>query len=339
MARVKLEYEQAGFRLAVAAGALTTLTVVGTIGYVIVENANWFDALYMTVITLSTVGFSEIFPLSRIGRVFTMGLIVGGVGTAAYLITTMAQLLAQDVLTKLTRGASMQRQIERVTDHVIVCGYGRLGQIVVEELARSQVPIVIIERDAAKEVELRQSGHPYLLGDATSDELLLAAGLDRARALVAGTSSDPDNVFITLGARERRRDLQIHARGESTESIRRLKQAGANYVLSAYQMGGLSMAASLLRPSVAQFLEIARPRMGHEVDLEEIRISAGAKLVGQELAAIERASHKLRVVALMRGERIDLIPDPNMELAAGDFLVVIGERKSLERLASSAVAT
>jgi voltage-gated potassium channel len=333
---VNLPLERPGFRLAIALAILTALTAIGTAGYMLVEGAYWLDALYMTVITLSTVGFGEIIPLSSAGRIFTIGLILSGVGTAAYLVTSVAQLLAVDVLTKLVLGNPMQKQIDRVSNHVIVCGYGRLGLIVVEELTRNHVPVVIIESNAAREPELKQSTHPYLIGNATLDEVLLNAGLARARAVVAGTNSDPDNVFITLGAREHRRDIHIHARGETSESIRRLKQAGANYVLSAFQMGGLSLAASILRPSVAQFLEIARPRVGHEVDLEEIRVLAGARLIGSKLVDIERERPKLRIVALMRGERIDLIPEQTLQVQAGDYLVVIGERTALERLASVA---
>lgn len=323
-------------RIGLAFASLLLLTVVGTAGYILVEGMHWWDALYMTVITLSTVGFGEVQPLHPAGRVFTVFLIMGGVGTAAYLFTTTAQLLAEDVISKLVLGRTMQKQIDRLSNHVVVCGFGRLGQIVVEELSRSAVPLVIVERDVTREPELRRVGHPYLLGSATSDEVLVAAGIDRARAIVAGTNSDPDNVFITLCARERRRDLRIHARGETAESIRRLRQAGADYAVSAYQMGAISLAASIVRPSVAHFLEIARPRVGVEVDLEEVRVAAGASLVGRDLRAVEAEVPRLRVVAVMRGEAIELVPAEGMKVEPGDLLVVIGERKSLERLATLA---
>jgi voltage-gated potassium channel len=333
---VNLPQERPVFRFILALAILALLTVTGTVGYRLVEHVAWFDALYMTVITLSTVGFGEVIPLSRQGRMFTMGLILSGVGTAAYLFTSMAQLLAVDVLTKLVLGNPMQKLIDKLTGHVIVCGHGRLGQILVEELARHNVPLVIIERDPAKESELKQSAHPYLIGNATSDETLARAGIERARAIVAGTNSDPDNVFITLAAREKSAKLQIHARGETGDSIRRMKQAGADYVISAYQMGGLSLAASIIRPAVSQFLEIARPRKGHEVDMEEIRVLPGAPMVGRTLVEIEHAARKVRIVALLRDERIELVPDEQTRIAAGDNLVVIGERRGLEQLALQA---
>jgi voltage-gated potassium channel len=323
-------------RLFTAIAALAALTALGTAGYMLIEGMRWWDALYMTVITVSTVGFQEVQPLHPVGRLFTVGLIVSSVGTVAYVFTTIAQVLTESVLTKFVLGNPMQKQIDRLNGHVIVCGYGRLGQIVVEELHRNGIPVVILERDQAKDGELKQSGHRYLLGSATSDELLDRAGIARARAIVAGTGSDPDNVFITLAAREKRQDLQIHARGETSEAIRRLKQAGADYVLSAYQMGGISLAASIVRPSVARFLEIARPRFGLEVDLEEIRVRAGASLVGKSLRTLEVATAKLRIVALMRNDRIELVPNEDTPVAAGDFLVVIGDRRSLEKLAQLA---
>ena len=255
------------FRLLVALAALLTLTFAGTLGYVLIEQADWFDALYMTVITLSTIGYGEIFPLSHGGRAFTIVLIVTGVGTVAKHPHEHGASVRQDVFSRLTAGNSMQKQIDRTTQHIIVCGHGRFGQILVEELMHGEVPIVIIERDPQKQAELEKRGLPFVLGNATSDEVLASAGLERAQVIVAATNSDPDNVFITLAARERRSDIRIHARGETAESIRRLKQAGADFVLSPYQMGGLSLAASVMRPAVAQFLRIARPHMGHQVGI------------------------------------------------------------------------
>lgn len=323
-------------RWLIALSVLLTLTFIGTSGYVLVEHVPWFDALYMTVITLSTVGFGEVIPLSRLGRLFTMGLIVGGVGTAAYFITSMAHLLTVDVLAKLATVNSMQSRIDKLSNHVIVCGYGSLGRTVAEELSRGKIAMVILESDLAKQSELEKSKHAFLIANATSDETLVSAGIDRARALVAGTGSDPDNVFITLAARERRSDLMIHARGETSESIRRLKQAGANYVLSPLQMGGLSLAASISRPSVAQFLQIAHPRAGVAVDLEEVRVMQGARLIGSTLAEVEATFQRLRIVTMMRGERTDLIPETSFVIEAGDYLVAIGDRKSLEQLATAA---
>ena len=318
---------------------LASITGVGTVGYVLVEELSWLDALYMTVITMSTVGYGEIVPLSPTGKIFTVFLIMGTVGTALYLLTDIANALLHTSVRDLFRGKDMQARIDQLRDHVIVCGYGRFGRIVVEELERNGVSTVIIESDAGKVSELESIDACYLIGSATSDELLAKAGIGRARAIVVGTGSDPDNVFITLSAREQNAQIRIHARGESKAAIRRLELAGTDQVVSAYQMGGRTMASSILRPAVVDFLEIARPRMGEAVDLEELRLSPGCALCGRTIESLEGEAPRLRVVALKRGEEgIVLVPAGDTEVTAGDHLVVIGERESLQRLAQLSAA-
>lgn len=336
VSRTMLARDRPAFRLILAVSGLVTLTALGTAGYMVVERAHWLDALYMSVITLSTVGFEEVIPLSRAGRLFTICLILGGVGTVGYFVAGLAQLFAVDVLEKLASGNNMQKTIDAMSNHVIVCGYGRFGQIVVQELTRASMTVVVVERDVMRRPELEQAGHAFVLGEATSDEVLSSAGLDRARAIVAGTGSGPDNVFIALAARERRRDILIHARGETPESIRRLKQAGADHVLSPLQVGGLSLGATIVRPAVAQFLELARPARGVSVDMEEVCVMQGARLVGRTLGSVEAEHPRMRVVALLRAEYTHLIPDSSMSLEVGDHLVVIGARSSLDHLATFA---
>jgi voltage-gated potassium channel len=223
---------------------------------------------------------------------------------------------------------------------VIVCGFGRLGHVVAEELARNAVPLVIVERDPEREPELRASGHPYLIGSAVTEEVLRQAGIGRARAIVVGTGSDSDNVFITLSARELNPAVHIHARGESDTALRRLEQAGAHQAVSAYHMGGLRLANAILRPAVVDFLELSRPRYGEQVDLEEVRIAAGCTLAGETVGQVERRAPRLRVVGLKRGEgRIELVPDESAQVRSGDLLVAIGDRESLTRIAQLAASS
>jgi voltage-gated potassium channel len=295
----------------------------------------WLDAVYMTVITMSTVGYGEVAPLHPEGRIFTVMLIVGTVGTAFYLFTDLAHALVETSVQDLFRGKQMQTRIEKLRGHVIVCGYGRFGKIVVEELRRSDTAIVIIESNPVKEVELVKLGEPYLIGLATADDVLDQAGVERARAIVVGTDSDPDNVYITLSARERNPEIRIHARGETEVAIRRLELAGANQVVSAYKMGGRALAASILRPAVVDFLEIARPRIGPAVDLEELVIAGGCALEGKSIDDIERELRRVRIVALKRGDaEIELVPHPETQLVADDHLVVIGDSESLASIAT-----
>jgi voltage-gated potassium channel len=327
-------------RLLIACFGLLALTSVGTVGYMWVEDLDWVDALYMTVITMSTVGYGEVAPLDRVGKLFTIGLIISTVGFAFYSLTLLSEFVIEGRLQKLLWGTSMETRIKQLRDHVILCGYGRFGRVVADELDRHGVPTVVIEQDSERCQELERSGVPHVLGSAVVDEVLQRAGVERARAIVAGTPSDADNVFIALSARERNPAIRIHARGESDAAVRRLRLAGADQVISAYQMGGQRVAASILRPAVVDFLEIARPRRGVAVDLEEVRVGNDSALVGRTISRLEADTPQVRVVALKRGdEAIQLIPPEDTEICRGDHLVVIGASESLESLAHLAGAT
>jgi len=322
-------------RLGSCAAGLGLLTVIGSIGFRLIEGYTWIDALYMSVITLSTVGFGEVYPLSPEGRLFTTGLIIVGAGAAVYLLSTIAELLIAGTLRDLIQRRNMQRSIARLTDHIIVCGFGRFGRVVVEEIDPEQRAVVVIEIDPAREAELTRSGCLFVLGSALEDSVLREAGVERALDLVACTPSDSDNLFITLSAREQNPSLRIHARAESEAAIRRLRTAGAQQVISSYQIGAQRIAASILRPSVVDFLEIARPRRGGEVDLEEVRVALHSSLVDAMIGDIEETT--IRIVALKRGgERIELVPSRETQIRGGDHLVVIGERDSLTKLAQRA---
>jgi len=333
-AKERVMLEKPARKFAAAVGGIVILTVAGTIGYMLIEDYRLADAVYMTVITLSTVGFAEVRPLSEAGRMFTVGLIVTGVGSALYLFALIGQMVFEGTLRDALGATAMQRKIHKLSAHVIVCGFGRFGRVVVEELLRHSVPCVVIDPDASKGAELDRIGAPHLAGSALEDEVLEEAGVRTARAIVVATGSDADNVYITLSAREKNQKIGIHARAESDGGIRRLRLAGANQVVSAYQRGGHRIAETILRPSVVDFLELAMPGRGDEVDLEEIRIGAESPLVGRGIEAIERDTPRLRIVALKRGnDPIVLIPDPKSEVRAGDHLVAIGDRASLRRFA------
>jgi voltage-gated potassium channel len=313
---------------------LAGITAVGTLGYVWIAGYTPLDALYMTVTTIATVGYGEIEPLGPGGRVFTIALILGSAGVALYLLGQLAQVLVETGLRDALQRRSMERKLESLSGHVIVCGYGRLGRVVVGELHRFGVALAVVESEVDKEAELTRAGHPFVIGSAARDDVLLRAGVTRARALVVATGSDADNVYITLAARELSPPLEIHARGESESALRRLLQAGARSAVSAHQMGGLRVANALLRPSVVEFVELTHPRVGEEVDLEEVRIAAGSSSVGLTVRALEQRAPRLRVVGLKRADaRMQLVPDENQALAADDLLVVIGERARVEQIA------
>ncbi len=320
---------------------LAGLVAGGTAGYVFIEEMAPLDALYMTVITLSTVGYGEVQPLTPEGRIFTVLLILGAAGVALYLLARMAQTLVDTNIRALLMGNRMQKQIDQLSNHVIVCGFGRFGRIVAEELLANDVPVVVVEQDSGREPELGRLGAPYLLGSAARDEVLHDAGVERARAILISTGSDPDNVFITLSARQLNPRIRIHTRAESEEAIKRMRHAGADQVVSAYQLGGQRMVSAVLRPAVVDVLDIVRPRVGAEVDLEEVRIAEGSALAGKSVQEIEAIADRLRVVAVKHGgdEEIELAPEVHHDVRGGDHLVVIGERTSLATLARRAAAS
>ncbi len=329
-----------GKKLLVPVGALVAVVLAGTLGYRVCERLSWADAAYLAVVTISTVGYGDIVPRTPAGRLFTVFLILTGVGVALYLLSSLAELVLEGRLRELLGRDAMEREIRKLNEHVIVCGYGRFGRAVVDEMAQGHTDLVVIDSDPQREEELKRLRLPYLIGSALSDEVLASAGIARARAIVVATASDSDNVFITLSAREQNPSIRIHSRAETEAGIRRLRLAGADQVISAYQTGGTRIAASILRPAVVDFLEISSPTRGEEVAIEEIRVSPGSGLVGRAIHAIERDTPRLRVVAIKRGEEpIRIVPDASLQVTGGDFLVVVGNRQGLEQLAQMAART
>jgi voltage-gated potassium channel len=322
-------------RFALAVSLVALMTVVGAVGYILIEHMSVLDAFYMSVITISTVGFQEVKPLSPAGRLFTIGLIVTGVGSAIYLFTVIGELVVEGRLREFLGKSAMNRKIHSLQEHVIVCGFGRFGRAVVEELTRNAVPTVVIESDRAKQGDLETVGALHVMGSALEDSVLEDAGVSAARAIIVATGSDADNVYITLSAREKNTKILIYARGDSDAGLRRLKLAGADQVVAAYQWAGMRIAASILRPSVVDFLQLSVPGRESEVDLEEIRISRESPAAGKTIAAVERENPRLRIVAMKRNDQqLEMIPAPETQIEVDDLLVAIGESDSLKRLAS-----
>ncbi len=318
---------------------LLALTIIGASGYRWIEGWSWLDSIYMTVITLSTVGFMEANPLSDAGRWFTIGLIVAGSGAALYLITMAAQLLLDGQLARTYLKERMAMRIRRKHGHVIVAGQGRYGRAVVDELVAAGQQVVVVDLDPSLAEGFEGRGLAYVIGSASVEEILKQAGIDGACAIVAATPSDAENVFITLAAKELNSAIRVHARYESDTGRRRLQHAGADQVVSPFQMGGSRTAAAILRPAVVDFLEILSPHSGPEVDLEEIAVASRSRLVGCRLGEVEELFPKMRIVALRRGEeRIRIVPDVDTTIVAHDLLVVIGEREPLLALAARAEA-
>lgn len=315
---------------------------VGVIGFQIIEGLSFDDALYLSVITLTTIGYGDVTPHTRAGRYFTMGLVVTGVFTFFYAATTVIRIIVSGEIQQQLGRQQMERMLARMQDHIIVCGYGRMGRLVCKEFAQAHVPFVIIEHDAELLRDFRVPGGIPLVGDANSDEVLKQAGIDRARSLVTVMSSDSENLFTTMSARLLNSKLLIVARVEDAKSETKLLRAGANRVVSPYQIGGTRVAHAVLRPTVMDFIELATRTEHIDLQLEESRIGRGSKLAGKTLAA-SRLGADLRViiVAIKKGTGgMKFNPDFQTVIEEGDILVALGHKdnlQQLERLANPAM--
>jgi voltage-gated potassium channel len=322
-------------RLLLAIALVAVVTAFGTIGYMLLEQMSLPDALFMTVITISTVGYGEVKPLDRAGLIFTIALIFTGVGTAYYVFAAVTELIVGGQLRELLGRKTMERKIQQLEQHVIVCGYGRFGRVVVDELHRHGTTLVVIEQDHAKEAALSASGEHYVIGSALESSVLEQAGIARASEIVIATASDPDNVFIALSARSRNPRIRIHARAESEIGLKHLELAGVDQAISSYHWSAMRIANAIARPSVIDFLNLLVPGLNpEEFGLDEIKVPEPSPLAGHTIAEVEHESDRVRIVALKRGpEPIAFVPAPQTQIEAGDLLVAIGARPSLDRLA------
>ncbi len=321
-------------RLKTSVLLLAAILLFGTLGYSGFEGMSPFEAFYMTVITISTVGFSEIKPLSPLGRAITVVVIVMGISTLTYTLGQVLRIFVEGELSRILGRRKLEHQIQAVRDHYIVCGYGRIGEIISCELARETTPFVVIEQDPAKLDQLEKLGLLYLEMDATTDEALIRAGIDRARGLVTAVTSDSDNVFITLTARGLRPDLFILSRASESKNESKLIRAGASRVVCPYLIGGRRMAQQLTRPTVVDFIDTAMVERGMGLRMEEEMIGADSALVGKTLVESRlRQEYGVIVVAIkpLSGQMI-FNPLPNQQMAAGDVIVLIGKQEDLERL-------
>jgi voltage-gated potassium channel len=310
------------------------LLLAGTLGYSWIEDWSLFDALYMTVITLTTVGYEEVRPLSTAGRVFTILLLLGGVFTFFY---AAAELIRGVVSGEVRTALGKQRMASRLAElrnHLIVCGFGRMGRYVCREFSRQGLPFVIIDRKAeALEGPDVANGIP-VVGDATNDEVLKRAGVERARALVTVAASDADNLYITMSARLLNEKLYIVARAEGDQAEQKLLRAGASRVVTPYAIGGTKVAHAVLRPNVVDFIELATATEHLELQIEETTIQPLSSLTGKTIRASRlRQDLGLIVVAVKKPQGHMIYTPPGEQvLEAGDTLIVLGRRPQLDKL-------
>lgn len=319
------------------AGTLIMLPLLiigfGTAGFMVLQGYSFVEALYMTTITLSTVGFGEVKPLDQTGRIFTIMLILTGAAFVAYQLAYFSQLMLDVDLMDLYRRRKLKKSLEQLKDHYIVCGYGQMGQIIVDELVKSGILVVVVDNDESLFVRMKEKGIIHLAGDATEEENLLEAGITRAKGLVSVVNKDTDNVFIVLTARDINKDMPIYARAGTPYTEKRLFQAGANRVVSPFAIGAVRIAHNILRPTITDFLELALSGEGMELTMEEMTIPEGADIVGKELMHSGiRSRYNLIVVAIKRSDgQMVYNPSPLEVLQAGDTMIVIGPQENLSR--------
>jgi voltage-gated potassium channel len=320
--------------LKIAIAVVAVLLGGGTLGYVLIEGWPAFDALYMTVITLTTVGYLEVHPMSHAGRAFTMLLALGGIFTVFYVAGDFIRGMVSGEVARLLGRQRMERQLLALKNHMIVCGFGRMGHFVCEQFSAQGLPFVLVEAQASLLEGFHMPHGIPLHGDATSEEVLRRAGVERARALVTAAASDADNLYITMTARLLNDRLLIVARAEEEAAERKLKRAGASRVVSPYAIGGQRVAQAVLRPNVMDFIELATKSEHLELQIEETEIEANSALAGQSLKdSAVRRDLGIIIVAIKKPEgRMLFNPEPSTVIEARDLLITLGHRQQLDRL-------
>jgi voltage-gated potassium channel len=320
--------------LKISVFVLAVLVTLGTAGYMGIEGWGLLDALYMTVITLSTVGFKEVHNLDSAGKVFTMLLIVFGVSVLGYIVGSLAQIMFEGQFQRIIGRKKVEKMIEALKDHYIICGFGRMGSLICKDFSAKPLPFVVVEKSADIIEKLKDEGYLHLHGDATDDETLLKAGIKRARGLISVVTTDTENVYITLTARGLNPDLYILARAGEEGSEIKLKRAGANKVVSPYLIGGSRMAQAILRPNVVDFIEIATGREHLDLQMEEITIPPDSGFVGQNLvtSGFRRETGAIIVGIKKANGKMVFNPEPEARIDRNDTLIVLGETQAIQKL-------
>ena len=327
-----ISWEDRFIKILILLGAVVTF---GVAGFMLIEGWGFLDALYMTVLTISTVGYREVQPLSPVGTVFDIILIVFGVSAFLYIISSIGEYIVAGHLAGALGRRKMKKSIDTLKDHYIVCGYGRVGRQVARELKGEGVDFVVIDNSPDAIKLCKADELLYIEGNAAEDEVLKEAGIERAKGLVTATDSDADNVYVTLSAKSIRNDLLVVARSVSTDTEHKLLRAGADRVSSPYSIGGSRLASLLLRPTVIEFLDVVMHSSDVELFMEEITVREGSSLLGKTLAEGRgKCSGGVNILAVKkRGEKKKMARHSGETLIENwDRLVALGTKGQLKEL-------
>lgn len=321
-------------RVLLIAGMLLMTLCIGTIGFSVIERWTLFDAFYMTLITITTVGYQELHPLSSAGRVFNSFLIFFGVSAMFFSVGALTQTIIELELQDRYGRKRRKRLISQLHDHVIVCGFGRVGRNASYELQRANVPFLILDRSDERVRRASEVGMLAVTADATNDDDLREAGVLRARGLIAALPSDAENLFIILSAKTLNPKLIVVTRASEEQAEAKLRRAGADTVFAPYTLAGRRLANSLLRPHVVEFLDFATNAVGPEIMMEQLRVGVGTKFASKATSVMLSGSGLNVILLAIRRSNGEMIfnPPADSPIAAGDFLIVLGERPSLKKL-------
>ena len=310
------------------------IIIVGTIGYMIIEDWGLTDSVYMTVITLSTTGYGETHQLHEHGRIFTIFLIFFGVGLCVYVAGGVVQFIVEGEIRTILGRRRLDKRLKRLKKHYIICGYGRIGSVVCDILRKKPFKVVIIEKNIDMIPLMEESDLPYISGDTVNEANLLKAGIERAKGLVAALATDVDNVFLVLTARQLNPKIFIMARAGSNEVKSKLTAAGADIVISPYDIGAENMAQKIIRPTVTSFLDLALTYHRKDIQMEEIPVSSSSSMANVMLKDSGiRQEYNLIIIAIKKADDTMLFnPSFDTKIKTGDTLIAVGEDKNLQQL-------
>jgi voltage-gated potassium channel len=319
-------------------GTLLAVTLVGTLGYMLIERWSLWDSFYMTIISVTTAGYQEVHPLSIPGQMWTSLVLIVGVASLFYTAALVMSEVLEGSLLHRFETRRFNRMLDQLTNHFIICGYGRIGGVIVDEFKRQGIPFIVIDRDPERVHSIIENGGMAVEADSSREDILKKVGIDRARGLIAAVGTDAENVYTVLSARVLRPDLFIIARGESEGAEAKLKRAGADRVLSPYQLGGVQMAATALRPAVVDFMRLATSSERIDLAAEQIEVRAAAKFAGRSIRDGNlRQDFGVIIVAIKRkAGHMEFNPAPEATIVAGDQLVVLGHPDQLKALETAA---
>ena len=313
---------------------LALIVTFGSTGYMTIEGWDFFSSLYMTVITITTVGFGEIGHLSLAGRVFTITLIFLGMGIILYIVGLVTQVMVELQLSTIIGRKKLDQQIKKIKDHYIVCGFGRIGKVICKELKSKKIPVLVIDNTPGSKELLDAESVPYIIDDATSEDVLIEAGINRAKGLISVVASDSDNLFITLTARGLNHSAFIIARADEEKSEKKLMRAGADKVFLPYIIGGHKMAQSITKPAVTDFLEFTVHNRDMGLEMEELHVGKDSRLNGLKLrdSGIRQEMDIIIVANRKKTGKMDFNPSSETIIEAGDTLIALGKNDDLIKL-------